>query len=530
VWDHAVLLCSLLLGCKRNAYVCKGMVRRQRGSDGPAHGATEYIEHVWVMTRYHGWVTFWEPTTGQSYHLPRRYAKRSITRVEERLDGVSERIQEESPPELKDLVEAGPEVCVEHTSSDVLDKFLEADEVSHLAKEVRRPAAKQKVRRDGVQKEKADAQMKEAERKRLGQAIWPNRDVLVEDKSLVYWLPYESIDVVFNNENLWANHQNHHPACITYDLEEPQWAKFITDSQLADDEEELQVEPVVHQVKVMPEMKPDQVYNLETRLKDELIQNLMLYRLSKGMDTVFHDPPDLIDQIRLFLEIHDLWLQVDPDYVHSQYPELSELRAQSQEEDSSSDDETASRPGLRKNVSSPRRAQMSRLMTRGTQMMLRFSVETGAVSAEEQREEKAKQRAHDFIKRTLKPRHCNALGSPYFEKHAATFEPYVERQARLFSEVERKVTKFLDLPDGSWNIKRGMKFEGFPIHFSSPDPDTIRQYLMSLPEYRSYIDDKDEGIHYTIVCMMKPLQGGLLSVWLYIGVMTPVDSDVKDEA
>lgn len=528
VWDHAILLCSLLLGCKKNAYVCKGMVRRQKHSDRPAHGATEYIEHVWVMTRYHGWVTFWEPTTGQSYHLPRRYKARSKPKVEENRYDVSQSILDESPPEIKDIPEPTFEGILEHTSIEVQDKFLRADELSTLPVSDRRPAAKQKVRRDGTQKGKADAQMMEAERKRLGQAIWPNQEVLVEDKTLVYWLPYESIDVVFNSENLWANHQNHHPACITYDLEEPQWAKFISDEQMDDDEDEFHIEPVARQVKVMPEMKPDQVDNLETRLKDELIQNLMLYRLSKGMDTIFHDPPDLIDQIKLFLEIQDLWLQVDPDYVQSRYPGLSQLRGQSEEEEeeSSSDDEDSPR----RKVSSTRRGQMSRLRTRNTMNLLRKTRGTGVFTTEEQREENTRVKVHDFIKHTLKPRHCNALGSPYFEKGAESFRPYVNKQDELFSKVESKVTTFLDMPDGSWNIKRGMKFEGFPVHFSSPDPDTIRQYLMALPDYRSYIDDKDDDIHYTIACMMKPLQGAILSVWVYIGIMTPVDSDNKDEA
>merc|ERR1712083_778395 len=101
---------------------------------------------------------------------------------------------------------------------------------------------------------------------------------------------------------------------------------------------------------------------------------------------------------------------------------------------------------------------------------------------------------------------------------------------QLFREVEKKVETFVNTPDSRWNIRRGFKFEGFPVHFSTPDPDTIRQYLMTLPDYKSYIDDTEDDINYTIVCMMKPLPGGILSVWLYIGIQKPADSDRKPAA
>lgn len=51
--DHAVLLCSLLLGFGLQAFVCIG-----------TKGRAEV--HHWVMTQGHdGLVTFWESLTGQ---------------------------------------------------------------------------------------------------------------------------------------------------------------------------------------------------------------------------------------------------------------------------------------------------------------------------------------------------------------------------------------------------------------------------------------------------------------------------------
>ena len=37
-----------------------------------------------------------------------------------------------------------------------------------------------------------------------------------------------SVEVIFNNEQLYGNLQNHHPGCIMYDLENPvYWSPFI---------------------------------------------------------------------------------------------------------------------------------------------------------------------------------------------------------------------------------------------------------------------------------------------------------------
>ena len=53
--DHALLLCSLLLGFGLDAYVCVGT--KGRGS-----------VHSWVMTiSTEGLVTFWESLTGHRY-------------------------------------------------------------------------------------------------------------------------------------------------------------------------------------------------------------------------------------------------------------------------------------------------------------------------------------------------------------------------------------------------------------------------------------------------------------------------------
>ena len=69
----------------------------------------------------------------------------------------------------------------------------------------------------------------------------------------------------------------------------------------------------------------------------EMMQNLQLYRGKKGMDTMFdHNEAghlvlclalqrsrleELMHQLRLFLEIHELWRQIDPDSPAASRPE-----------------------------------------------------------------------------------------------------------------------------------------------------------------------------------------------------------------
>ena len=88
------------------------------------------------------------------------------------------------------------------------------------------------------------------------------------------WLPYDSIDVVFNADQLWANHQNHHPACITYTFEdavpvnaqentEGTWAALLSEEE----RKQIAINPVTANVLMEAPMKPA----LVQKLKDQLV-------------------------------------------------------------------------------------------------------------------------------------------------------------------------------------------------------------------------------------------------------------------
>ena len=79
--DHALLLCSMLLGWGMDAWVCYGTIydsdsTNTSNTDGSAkstvQGQTQYRPHYWVCTLddlHDGRVVFWESLTGQQYNV-----------------------------------------------------------------------------------------------------------------------------------------------------------------------------------------------------------------------------------------------------------------------------------------------------------------------------------------------------------------------------------------------------------------------------------------------------------------------------
>jgi hypothetical protein len=294
---------------------------------------------------------------------------------------------------------------------------------------------------------------------------------LLEEQNLVTWLPYDSIDVVFNNKNLWANRQNHHPACILYNLDEdpeqaegeekkgPTWEKLLNKEKMSDkDKQALTFMPISPNVSVAPALKNVVVDELRADLRTEMQQNLVLYRGKKGFDTFFDHGDDLMNRIEEYLNMQEMLTKMDPDS-----------------------------PG----------------------MVLVTDEKPGA--------EKQLQEHQLFIRKEMGCRRWNKRGSPYFGENAISrYSEYRKEQDLQWADLESRVKAF-QKKLGTFPAKRGKKFRGFPVHFSTPDHSLIRNYLMQLSEYCEFIDKKDE-VHYTIACVINSLLGGILSIWLYIGI------------
>jgi len=477
--DHAILLCSFLLGQKKDAYVCKGMVYATDASTkSEMRNEEQLIEHAWVMTREDGWVTFWEPCNRQVFHLPRRCQKQKQINRSKTKHKHQPKSPQNAPRDEHDADEeaADPEVTeddeeaivpVSYLKGELPDVCIGLDELENLPTVGRQPKPKMRVQAKKKKEEGREALRKALIARRESLDIAPNKEMLRES-TVVSWLPYDSIDVVFNDKNLWANRQNHHPACIKYDFPigeqaEPsadgwKWEPFLKHQDTSD-----MIIPIAPNVSVQPPLRPNIVDRLRNDLRNEMIQNLLLYRGKKGKDTYFDHGDELMSQLEKFLDIQEIWLQIDPDC-----PKATQL-LETKEED----------------------------------------------LTETQRN----------IRDTVDVRQWNKQGSPFFLDEAERYQQYRADQDRLWGELEHNTRAFCSRIKNAFPTKRGKCFRGFPAHFSTSEHELIRNYLMELDLYKEFIDMASEDIFYSIECRIYPLLGGVLSVWLYIGIQEASKDD-----
>ncbi|GIX63742.1 C2 domain-containing protein, putative [Babesia caballi] len=223
--DRALLLCSCLLGLGYDAYVCKGTL------DGGRR------EHCWVMTRHSdGTVTFWETANKRMWHLPMRWKTRydppeakPVSAVEE--SGNYAPLPQAQPAPTAPQGHALPQVP--RPGRRLMNYELYGnDYMADVKVDMARVLGGNDVVADGSASMPAQttflADTRASERAARGcSAIDPKVRLLVPGQTLVC-LPYSSVETVFNDRQLWGNLQNHHPSCITYDLDvADEWRPFL---------------------------------------------------------------------------------------------------------------------------------------------------------------------------------------------------------------------------------------------------------------------------------------------------------------
>lgn len=475
VQDHAIVLCSLLLGCQRDAFVCKGTVLTDDGGS-----QQRSMDHVWVMTRSKGWVTFWEPCTRQMFHMPKRHRctakrrdrpsskKKPLSKTD---DAVAPSKLAEKEKDVDDDEADNAETYgyrpgqIGSWEGEVNDNRLELEDLDRLPTVGRQPKAKQRV----AGKSNRDAKGREAALEKMLLAreklpFAPNPEMTTE-KTTVNFLPYDSIECVFNTRNIWANHQNHHPACITYDMEEEESSSAAsTEGKVAstrkwlpffsDDDTDLGDEYRDTNVSLKPAFRQEDVEYLRRQLHTEIEENVKLHRAKLGFDIMWDQTPFLLSQLERFLDIQELRLQLDMDFV----PKAD-------------------------------------LVTK----------EGGAD-------------AKDYIRETMDIRCWNVHGSPFNKDKL--FSSYEEEQVKKWKKLVKLVEDFRN-DRHSFPVHRGRRFEGFPVHFNTSNVELVRSYLCEMKQYHEYLDRKDDNLHYTLVCKIYPLLGQVLSVWLYLGIRVP---------
>ncbi|CAD7967838.1 unnamed protein product [Amoebophrya sp. A120] len=200
VQDHCALLCSILTSLGADAYVCKGTVRNPEFDRGVPKYAEErlrlarqivYREHCWVMTREKsGTVVFWETTQAITFQLKRRWTGKAM----------------ESEHQYRKLV-------ANQQAKNAKWKNKEDDERK----------ADSYVFWDLLARRR-DALTRLKDLKKL--PIVPMAEM--GSQSNMVALPYYSIEIVFNKDNVWGNLRNHDPAWIRYDLDDDhQWKPLM---------------------------------------------------------------------------------------------------------------------------------------------------------------------------------------------------------------------------------------------------------------------------------------------------------------
>eukprot|EP00921_Rhytidocystis_pertsovi_P025915 GHVQ01041854.1.p1 GENE.GHVQ01041854.1~~GHVQ01041854.1.p1 ORF type:complete len:1327 (+),score=167.69 GHVQ01041854.1:546-3983(+) len=309
--DHAVLLCSCLLGMKYEAFVCKGTI-----NDGES-------EHVWVATRHsQGYVVFWETTTKTKYILPARwgYPKQKPPDAE----GVKADVApqgEYNPYWDGAYLEAwqcwaaqqyditnylasyeGKQAHVEEPEirfDSELDEYWEGQDYLDEAQEqagVDSTSSAEAVKLD-------KAMMRKILQDELSSLpITPNKALLDPDTTLAF-VPYSSIEVMFNNHQLWGNLQNHHPACITYDVEDEwKWRPFLFDTPTSIDSDVL----------IAPPTRDRTCDLISETVASDIAESIRLHRARMGLDSHFDFTEDMFARLEKYLDLLEYRLHLDP--------------------------------------------------------------------------------------------------------------------------------------------------------------------------------------------------------------------------
>ncbi|OEH75123.1 C2 domain-containing protein [Cyclospora cayetanensis] len=318
--DHAVLLCSCLLGLEYDAYVCKGTV----------DGCT--TDHAWVMTRHAGgWIMFWEPTNRKRLCLPCRWGyppqgppetfkpKESVeeaaekywegTYLEEWFAWIE--CQAAAAADAARMAAEGAtipdtEIWGEDAAPDeTLDPEAVVMEEGGILGEAKGPSKTKRV----VQKVDK-AEMRKIMQEQLDKLpITPFKDLLMPDSTLSY-VPYSSIEVVFNNYQLWGNLQNLHPACITYDFEDLwKWRPLLTEPADPIETDIIIATPIRDKKWCVSALIRSQL--LADDLVGNVVEHIRMQRIKNGNDVSFEHRDDMLSKLILYLDLLEFRLHLD---------------------------------------------------------------------------------------------------------------------------------------------------------------------------------------------------------------------------
>eukprot|EP00928_Gymnodinium_smaydae_P038522 TRINITY_DN26558_c0_g1_i1.p1 TRINITY_DN26558_c0_g1~~TRINITY_DN26558_c0_g1_i1.p1 ORF type:complete len:1124 (+),score=277.79 TRINITY_DN26558_c0_g1_i1:139-3510(+) len=257
VQDHAVVLCCALLGLRKDAFVCKGTLQGGR-------------DHAWVLTREaEGAITFWETTTGCKYHIAGRWANDPD-------HGDSTKGAIESKWAARGLNMKWKNTTDERASFSRPQHFQFMDDLMKLT-------------------------------------ISPWKELM--NPELVVPVPYETIELVFNGDQMWGNLGNADPTCIYYDMEDDakSWMSLLPEDE----------QSIVNQTRsdVLPvglAISDFVVENMVVAMEHELKECIKMIRMRIGFETNYVDDDMLYDMLGKYLEMLENEARLDADWCHNE--------------------------------------------------------------------------------------------------------------------------------------------------------------------------------------------------------------------
>lgn len=333
--DHVLMLCSCLMGIGFDAYVCKGTI--ENGT----------LEHMWVMTRHRfGHVQFWEVTNKQRYVLPFRYGqdqyysmRNPFQQNAEIIPSVNNDSNDIEVPDDSSRVEmfekereyynglylqqwfewlkqTGQVKYVEtHANEnmgiDIWGEFLVPDiKIDPKEVDYENPVEEDIADIGNRKSDKIKFQNTSLNAIKMVITEYIKNIPIVPDKrfltpELISYVPYSTIELVFNNRQVWGNLGNHHPALITYDLNNPyKWRSFCGSKP----------ENIFQDLIIEPPLQGRAVEKLEESISVSIEENIVLNRQKLGKETLFDRSSELGERISAYLTLLEFKLTLDPLY------------------------------------------------------------------------------------------------------------------------------------------------------------------------------------------------------------------------
>ncbi|SCO93337.1 centrosomal protein CEP76, putative [Plasmodium malariae] len=321
IQDHVILLCCCLKGLEYDAYVCKGTINNGKN------------EHYWVMTRHEeGWVCFWEVTNKSIIHLKNRWNNNNflknseISLQNEMINKINNNDNEKyySGEYLMSFVKYGMEELKNrereikeeynlkeenklytmdiYGDNQMKDEKVNIEEILHNDEEFYNMFEVKYEKNETYNNNKALKYLLENFSRYI--PISPKMFLLDYENTLAY-VPYSSIEVIFNDEQLYGNMQNHHPACILYDLENNyHWRPFLNQSPTQ----------IKNEITISTPLSDKLSVKYTNELEEEIQEMIHFMRNNEGLETDFEYSKEIRYFLEMYIDLCEYKLNLDNNY------------------------------------------------------------------------------------------------------------------------------------------------------------------------------------------------------------------------